>query len=189
MTQRTRDFHRVMTAEDVPTETVITGPSGDIACTPFMQQHGRITSLGFLFGGQGELAYSSDVNDLPAEVDIVYMSPNENAKIKSDLVRVEWDIGVDSNGVDMILLVLEYPDKTQGLMARAPTSNGNDFVELPLYETGNYQWHIRVQMVGDTSFRYIGKWAKFTLSPPDNSDPQCPKRLGYVTLTTHTGEH
>lgn len=50
----------------VPNEaTVITGPSGDIPVTPFLQEHGGVQSLGFRFGGQGGLAYSSDLNELP----------------------------------------------------------------------------------------------------------------------------
>ncbi len=46
-------------------EFLISGPTGDIPVLPFLQRHGNIDSLGFLFGGQGGIAYSSDTNDLP----------------------------------------------------------------------------------------------------------------------------
>ncbi|WP_088343501.1 MULTISPECIES: MBL fold metallo-hydrolase [Rhodomicrobium] len=42
----------------------VTGPGGEIAALPFRQHHGEIDSLGFRFGN---LAYSSDVHDLPEE--------------------------------------------------------------------------------------------------------------------------
>ncbi|MCA8889978.1 MAG: MBL fold metallo-hydrolase [Parvularculaceae bacterium] len=42
----------------------ISGPSGDIPVTAFLQRHGGVDSLGFRFG---DLAYSSDVVDLPEE--------------------------------------------------------------------------------------------------------------------------
>jgi len=42
----------------------INGPSGPIAVTPFLQFHGGVNSLGFRFG---DIAYSSDVVDMPAE--------------------------------------------------------------------------------------------------------------------------
>ncbi|NHK27644.1 MBL fold metallo-hydrolase [Parvularcula flava] len=55
---------------------IINGPSGVISVVPFLQHHGRIDSLGFLFGeddfdpsnlnGRG-IAYSSDTNALPDE--------------------------------------------------------------------------------------------------------------------------
>ncbi|GGD03471.1 MBL fold metallo-hydrolase [Aquisalinus flavus] len=55
---------------------IVNGPSGSIAVVPFLQHHGRIDSLGFLFGehdldlsnldGRG-IAYSSDTNALPDE--------------------------------------------------------------------------------------------------------------------------
>ena len=42
----------------------LSGPSGNIPCIAFMQNHGRVDSLGFRFG---DLAYSSDVVGLPEE--------------------------------------------------------------------------------------------------------------------------
>lgn len=46
----------------------IDGPSGPVTVTPFLQYHGGVDSLGFVFGeGEGRLAYSSDVQDLPSE--------------------------------------------------------------------------------------------------------------------------
>ena len=45
----------------------IEGPTGAFSVTPFLQVHGRIHSLGFVFGEKGGLAYSSDVNELPVE--------------------------------------------------------------------------------------------------------------------------
>jgi phosphoribosyl 1,2-cyclic phosphate phosphodiesterase len=42
----------------------IEGRGGPICVTPFRQTHGDVESLGFRIGG---LAYSSDLNDLPAE--------------------------------------------------------------------------------------------------------------------------
>lgn len=42
----------------------IDGPGGEIAITPFIQQHGGIMSLGFLSGG---IAYSADISGLPAD--------------------------------------------------------------------------------------------------------------------------
>ena len=42
----------------------IAGPSGPIPCQAFLQHHGAINSLGFRFG---DVAYSSDVVDLPDE--------------------------------------------------------------------------------------------------------------------------
>ncbi|MEE9329194.1 MAG: MBL fold metallo-hydrolase [Parvularculaceae bacterium] len=46
-------------------EVIIDGPTGPIAVQPFLQEHGRINSYGFIFGGRGGLAYTSDANDLP----------------------------------------------------------------------------------------------------------------------------
>ena len=40
----------------------VDGPGGEVAVTPFLQHHGNIDSLGFRFGN---LAYSSDLHDLP----------------------------------------------------------------------------------------------------------------------------
>jgi len=40
----------------------VSGPGGPISFTPFLQQHGQVSSLGFRIG---DLAYSSDVNALP----------------------------------------------------------------------------------------------------------------------------
>ncbi len=40
------------------------GPGGPIVVTPFSQNHGRIISLGFRIG---DIAYSSDLHDLPPE--------------------------------------------------------------------------------------------------------------------------
>ena len=42
----------------------VDGPAGPITATPFVQSHGDIDSLGYRIGG---LAYSSDLNDLPAQ--------------------------------------------------------------------------------------------------------------------------
>ena len=42
----------------------LTGQGGAITVLPFQQDHGDIASLGFRFGG---LAYSTDVNGVPAE--------------------------------------------------------------------------------------------------------------------------
>ncbi len=42
----------------------IEGPGGVVEAMPFKQHHGPIDSLGFRFG---DIAYSSDVNDLPEE--------------------------------------------------------------------------------------------------------------------------
>ncbi|MEM0907513.1 MAG: MBL fold metallo-hydrolase [Pseudomonadota bacterium] len=47
-----------------PGQTVsVDGPGGEIDLLPFEQTHGRISSLGFRVG---DVAYSSDLNDLPA---------------------------------------------------------------------------------------------------------------------------
>jgi phosphoribosyl 1,2-cyclic phosphate phosphodiesterase len=43
---------------------VIAGPGGAMTATPFRQVHGRIDSLGFRIG---DVAYSSDISDLPEE--------------------------------------------------------------------------------------------------------------------------
>jgi len=43
---------------------VVQGEGGPIPVLPFLQIHGDMTTLGFRFGG---LAYSCDLNDLPAE--------------------------------------------------------------------------------------------------------------------------
>ena len=49
----------------MPGETFsIDGPSGPVSATPFVQAHGAVQSLGFRIG---DLAYSSDVVDLPEE--------------------------------------------------------------------------------------------------------------------------
>jgi len=42
----------------------VAGPSGAISIIPFIQNHGSVDSLGFRFG---DIAYSSDVVDLPEE--------------------------------------------------------------------------------------------------------------------------
>ncbi len=42
----------------------VTGPGGDVTALPFEQVHGNIRSLGFRIGN---LAYSSDINDVPEE--------------------------------------------------------------------------------------------------------------------------
>ena len=42
----------------------IDGEGGPITALPFLQEHGDIQSLGFRFG---DVAYSSDLHDLPAE--------------------------------------------------------------------------------------------------------------------------
>ncbi|MGV6800511.1 MAG: MBL fold metallo-hydrolase [bacterium] len=61
-------LHRQIMPECGKTEE-ISGPSGPISFTPFLQNHGRVNSLGFIFGplGKGGLAYSSDVKALPEE--------------------------------------------------------------------------------------------------------------------------
>ncbi len=46
------------------TSVTISGPGGDITTTPFIQHHGNIDSLGYRFGN---LAYSSDLHDLPEQ--------------------------------------------------------------------------------------------------------------------------
>lgn len=47
----------------------INGPGGTVSITPFLQEHGRINSLGFLSGG---IAYSADINALPdASADVI----------------------------------------------------------------------------------------------------------------------
>ncbi|MQT11598.1 MBL fold metallo-hydrolase [Segnochrobactrum spirostomi] len=51
--------HRIRAGEPV----TVFGPGGPITALPFLQHHGEIDSLGFRFG---DLAYSSDVHDLPA---------------------------------------------------------------------------------------------------------------------------
>lgn len=43
---------------------VVDGPSGEIPVTAFLQYHGAVNSLGFRFG---DIAYSSDVVDLPPD--------------------------------------------------------------------------------------------------------------------------
>jgi phosphoribosyl 1,2-cyclic phosphate phosphodiesterase len=45
-------------------EVTISGPGGEITALPFPMQHGSTRALGFRFG---KVAYSCDVNDLPAE--------------------------------------------------------------------------------------------------------------------------
>ncbi len=45
----------------------IDGPTGKIPFTPFLQHHGNVDSLGFIFGEKNGIAYSSDVHDLPEE--------------------------------------------------------------------------------------------------------------------------
>jgi phosphoribosyl 1,2-cyclic phosphate phosphodiesterase len=52
--------HRIAAGEPV----AIDGAGGPIAALPFRQHHGEIDALGFRFDG---LAYSSDLNGLPAE--------------------------------------------------------------------------------------------------------------------------
>lgn len=48
-----------------PYQTIcIAGEGGDISATPFRQIHGQIDSLGFRIG---DVAYSSDVSDIPSE--------------------------------------------------------------------------------------------------------------------------
>ena len=50
--------HRISPGKAV----TITGPGGPLEVLPFLQRHGDIDSLGFRFG---DLAYSSDLSDLP----------------------------------------------------------------------------------------------------------------------------
>jgi phosphoribosyl 1,2-cyclic phosphate phosphodiesterase len=45
------------------TAVTVTGKGGPITVSPFLQEHGDITALGFRFGG---LAYSCDVSGIPA---------------------------------------------------------------------------------------------------------------------------
>lgn len=52
--------HRITSGTSVRIE----GAGGALTALPVLQQHGRISSLGFRFGG---LAYSCDLNGLPAE--------------------------------------------------------------------------------------------------------------------------
>jgi phosphoribosyl 1,2-cyclic phosphate phosphodiesterase len=52
--------HRIAAGQPVTIE----GPGGPITALPFRQDHGDIESLGFRFG---DVAYSSDVRDLPPE--------------------------------------------------------------------------------------------------------------------------
>jgi phosphoribosyl 1,2-cyclic phosphate phosphodiesterase len=52
--------HRIAAGQPVTIE----GPGGPITALPFRQDHGDIDSLGFRFG---DVAYSSDVRDLPPE--------------------------------------------------------------------------------------------------------------------------
>ena len=47
----------------VGTSVVVDGPGGAITARPFLQDHGDVASLGFRFGN---VAYSSDLRDLPA---------------------------------------------------------------------------------------------------------------------------
>lgn len=54
------DEHRLIAGKRV----TIDGPGGSIDVTPFLQTHGGIDSLGFRFG---DVAYSSDISDLPQE--------------------------------------------------------------------------------------------------------------------------
>eukprot|EP00977_Amphora_coffeiformis_P003512 scaffold657_cov214-Amphora_coffeaeformis.AAC.6 len=114
----------------------------------------------------------------PMKVQIAYMSPSDNTQLRSDLVKVEWNVDDPGNQIKALMLTLEYPDETQGFMIRTPTADGKDFVELPLYEAGTYRWSIRVQMVGEITFGFIGPWRTFTLLAPKNVDPTCPTRLG-----------
>lgn len=50
----------------VGTPFEVDGPSGPIPVRSFLQYHGQVNSLGFLFG-EGGIAYSSDVKDMPPE--------------------------------------------------------------------------------------------------------------------------
>lgn len=52
--------------ENMMTPTIIEGAGGDVPVTAFLQQHGKIESLGFMIGDR-TLAYSSDVDDLSDE--------------------------------------------------------------------------------------------------------------------------
>ncbi len=45
----------------------VDGPSGPIDFMPFLQHHGNVDSLGFKFGKENSIAYSSDVVDIPEE--------------------------------------------------------------------------------------------------------------------------
>ena len=45
----------------------IDGPTGPIPVEAFLQYHGQVNSLGFLFGEGARIAYSSDVVDFPEE--------------------------------------------------------------------------------------------------------------------------
>jgi phosphoribosyl 1,2-cyclic phosphate phosphodiesterase len=60
------EYSPFLVAHDItPGEAfTVSGGGGDLPVMPFRQQHGPTLSLGFRFGG---VAYSPDVNDLPAE--------------------------------------------------------------------------------------------------------------------------
>lgn len=45
----------------------VDGPSGPIPVRSFLQYHGQVNSLGFLFGVEKTIGYSSDVVDMPPE--------------------------------------------------------------------------------------------------------------------------
>lgn len=58
-------YPAILDARDMPepeTPLTIEGPGGDLNVTPFLQEHGRIMSLGFLSAG---IAYSADISALP----------------------------------------------------------------------------------------------------------------------------
>jgi phosphoribosyl 1,2-cyclic phosphate phosphodiesterase len=60
-------YPAILDQRDMPKpgdEGAVDGPAGPIAFTPFLQRHGAVDSLGFRFR---DLAYSSDVIDLPEE--------------------------------------------------------------------------------------------------------------------------
>ncbi len=60
-------YPAILDAREMPeagTFIEIDGPTGSIPVAPFLQRHGPVDSLGFRFGREGGIAYSSDLNDL-----------------------------------------------------------------------------------------------------------------------------
>jgi phosphoribosyl 1,2-cyclic phosphate phosphodiesterase len=68
--QKGSPYPAILERHDMPdcgTNFEIDGPSGPIAIEPFLQHHGSVDSLGFIFGADQKIAYSSDVKALPGE--------------------------------------------------------------------------------------------------------------------------
>jgi len=60
-------YPAILNAREMPLpgeNLAIDGPGGSVTLIPFLQEHGRIMSLGFR---TGQLAYSADINGLPIE--------------------------------------------------------------------------------------------------------------------------